>query len=69
MKTLLVLAIILTSLPALAQGTTTLEQKIAAQIGALVIQNAQLQAQIEQQQAEIAKLTEEVKKAAETKAK
>jgi hypothetical protein len=53
MKYVVLTAALLFAAPAAAQQQTTLEQRIGAQIGAIIIQNAALQEQIEKLQAQI----------------
>ena len=59
---IVLLAVALLISPALAQQQSPVEQRIASQIGSLVIQNTAQAAQIEQLSAENAKLKAEIEK-------
>lgn len=56
------LAVALLSSPAVAQQQNPVEQRIASQLGSLIIQNTAQAAQIEQLNAENAKLKAELEK-------
>lgn len=69
MRTIIIALLLLTAGAANAQSSQPLNDRIGAQIGALVIQNAGLQVEIEHLNAEIKRLKDEAEKKPDATAK